>query len=114
MFTITDLSVRYGKKAVLRNLSLEVPAGSVTGIIRYNGAGKTTLFDAVYGLVDAPREAFLLDGAVLKRERTAYLTAQNFFYSKITGRDYLELFGRKNPKFDPARWKDSKAISLIS
>jgi ABC-2 type transport system ATP-binding protein len=111
MFTITNLNFGYagigkGAKAVLKGVSLEAPSGSVSGIIGYNGAGKTTLLDAIYGLIAVPREAFLLDGRTLRRESVAYLQAQNFFYSGITGRDYLELFRGKGLHVDVTDVKD--------
>lgn len=112
MFTIEGLSVGYGAKAVLRELSLATDTGTVLGVAGYNGAGKTTLLDAIYGLVDAPREAFALDGETLNRTRVAYLTSQNFFYSGITGRDYLELFAHRNPRFDIARWQKVLPLPL--
>ena len=38
---------------ILRGVSLEVPAGSMTGLIGRNGAGKTTLMKSVMGLLKA-------------------------------------------------------------
>jgi ABC-2 type transport system ATP-binding protein len=117
MFTINNLTFGYGgigkgAKAVLKGVSLEVPSASVSGIIGYNGAGKTTLLDAIYGLVAAPREVFVLDGRTLKRENVAYLQAQNFFYSGITGRDYLELFRSKGRANDLSDSSDGKRDSI--
>ncbi len=44
-YAIEGIEKSYGKKAVLRNVSLRVPAGSFVGILGLNGAGKTTLFN---------------------------------------------------------------------
>src|SRR5436309_2827362 len=38
---------------ILREVSLEVPSGSMIGLIGRNGAGKTTLMKAVMGLLKA-------------------------------------------------------------
>ena len=51
MLSIRDLSVSLASVQVLRGVSLEVPTGSMTGLIGRNGAGKTTLMKTVMGLL---------------------------------------------------------------
>jgi branched-chain amino acid transport system ATP-binding protein len=53
LLSIRDLSVSLASVQVLRGVSLEVPTGSMTGLIGRNGAGKTTLMKAVMGLLKA-------------------------------------------------------------
>ncbi len=40
------LCKRYGEVEALRGLDLQVPAGSICGLLGRNGAGKTTTIDA--------------------------------------------------------------------
>ncbi|MEC8555988.1 MAG: metal ABC transporter ATP-binding protein [Planctomycetota bacterium] len=49
--SIRDLTVAYHRKPVLWNVSLEVPSGSLVGLVGPNGAGKSTLLKAVVGMV---------------------------------------------------------------
>jgi branched-chain amino acid transport system ATP-binding protein len=47
---ISDLSAWYGEAQVLREVDLEVPAGSIVTLVGRNGAGKTTLLRCIMGL----------------------------------------------------------------
>lgn len=112
MFTINSLDVNYGKKKVLCDLSLQIDTCTIAGIIGYNGAGKTTLLNSIYGLIDVPRESFCFNGEMLKRTQTGYLESQNFFYSNITGNDYLRLFRQKNKNFNIEQWQEVFELPL--
>ncbi len=48
---LVGVSAGYGRTAVLRDVSLSVPKGSVVALLGPNGAGKTTLLRAVAGLL---------------------------------------------------------------
>jgi manganese/zinc/iron transport system ATP- binding protein len=50
---IHDLTVAYTKRPVLYGIDLEVPRGSIVGIVGPNGAGKSTLIKSVMGLLPA-------------------------------------------------------------
>ncbi len=47
---VDSLDVRYASHTVLHNASLEVEAGSISGLLGPNGSGKTTFFDVMCGL----------------------------------------------------------------
>ncbi|WP_261165453.1 ATP-binding cassette domain-containing protein [Microbacterium sp. Marseille-Q6965] len=53
------LTVRTGRgrarRALIRDVSLDIPAGSFTAVVGPNGAGKTTLAQALAGVVPPPR-----------------------------------------------------------
>jgi ATP-binding cassette, subfamily C, bacterial len=44
-----NVSFSYGKKSVLKNVSLECPVGGITVLIGPSGAGKTTIVDLIIG-----------------------------------------------------------------
>jgi branched-chain amino acid transport system ATP-binding protein len=48
---VRDLRAGYGSSTVLRNVTLEVAAGSVVCVMGRNGAGKTTLLRALMGVI---------------------------------------------------------------
>jgi ABC-2 type transport system ATP-binding protein len=45
-----DLTVRYGRTAALENVSFELPAGGIYGLLGRNGSGKTTLLSVLAAL----------------------------------------------------------------
>ena len=57
----------YGRKPVLRNLSLHVQRGEVVGLLGPNGAGKTTSFYTLVGLVAPDEGRVTFDGRDITR-----------------------------------------------
>ncbi|HVT37070.1 MAG TPA: LPS export ABC transporter ATP-binding protein [Nevskiaceae bacterium] len=57
-----NLSKSYKKRAVVRDVSLDVRAGEIVGLLGPNGAGKTTSFYMMVGLVAADGGSIELDG----------------------------------------------------
>lgn len=53
VITTQGLTKRYGMLNAVDNVTLEVPAGSICGLVGKNGAGKTTLMRIISGLVPA-------------------------------------------------------------
>lgn len=89
MIAISNLSKSYGSKQVLQNINLQFEAGKTYGIVGENGAGKTTLFKCMAGLeaYSGKVEADLLP----LKDHLGYLPTEPFFFSKITGREYIQL-----------------------
>ncbi|MDM5177371.1 ABC transporter ATP-binding protein [Massilia sp. DJPM01] len=50
VMTARGLSKRYGKSVAIDNISFEIPAGRIVGLIGPNGSGKTTTLKAALGL----------------------------------------------------------------
>lgn len=95
MIHIQNLSKSYGTRTVLNGISIQFEKGKVYGIVGENGAGKTTLFRCIAGL-----EQFdgVIDSLVQPlKNKLGYLAAEQFFFDKITGREYVQLLcnGRK-------------------
>lgn len=51
MIEITDLNVLIQRAPILRDVSMQVPKGTMVGLIGRNGAGKTTLMRSIMGLI---------------------------------------------------------------
>ena len=72
---IHDLTVSYDKKPVLWGIDLDLPVGSLTGIVGPNGAGKSTLIKSVMGLVPSNSGYVRIFNEVLDnvRDRVSYV-----------------------------------------
>ncbi|WP_183575608.1 ATP-binding cassette domain-containing protein [Mucilaginibacter sp. X5P1] len=89
MIIIESLSKSYGSHKILNNINLTFKKGTINGIVGENGAGKTTLFKCISGLEN-------FEGAVDYNNKTlknvtGYLATDLFFFSKMTGHEYLQL-----------------------
>ena len=62
MIRAEHVSVIAGERILLDDVSLEVPTGSVTGIVGPNGSGKTTLLRALIRATPVARGRITLDG----------------------------------------------------
>ena len=73
--SIHDMTVGYDGKPVLWNVDLDVPRGSLTGIVGPNGAGKSTLIKAVLQLVPTVAGEVRVFGKPYKtnRQRVGYV-----------------------------------------
>ncbi len=89
MISIKNLSKNYNKKRVLNSINLDFEKGKAYGIVGENGAGKTTLFRCISGL-----ETYkgLITSAFDKlKDHLGFLQTEPFFFSKITGKEYIQL-----------------------
>jgi manganese/zinc/iron transport system ATP- binding protein len=59
---VEGLTVAFGERRALDDVSLELPRGVVVGLIGPNGAGKTTLLRALLGLVRPSTGSVRVDG----------------------------------------------------
>ena len=67
------LTFGYGDTAVLRDISLHIPAGSSLAIVGPTGCGKSTLVNLIPRLYDAPEGALLIDGRPVREYPLAVL-----------------------------------------
>ena len=92
------LRVVRGGRLVLDDVSLEVPRGSVTGLLGPSGGGKSTMMRAVVGVqVVAGGTVHVLGrpaGVPALRERLGYVTQAPSVYGDLSVRENLRYFAR--------------------
>jgi ABC-2 type transport system ATP-binding protein len=95
---VQGLRVRRGRKLVLPGISLEVRAGTVTGLLGPSGSGKTTLIRSIVGVqIVESGEVLVLEepaGSPELRRRVGYVTQAPSVYADLTVRENLAYFAR--------------------
>ena len=97
---IENITRDFGTVRAVDGISLDVPSGSVFGLLGSNGAGKTTIINLLLGLLeltDGRIEVLGFDthtqaGEV--RTRTGALLEHPGIYEQLTAEDNLEFYGR--------------------
>ena len=92
------LSKHYGKRQVVKGLSLYVGSGEIVGLLGPNGAGKTTTFYMMVGLINPEEGRILLDHedlTLLPMYRRSllgisYLPQEPSIFRKLTVEDNLK------------------------
>ena len=62
LLTFENVSKFYGASPALQNVSLEIPAGKIVGLLGPNGSGKTTLIKLINGLLQPEQGRILING----------------------------------------------------
>lgn len=104
MLKISDINVKYGEHSVLENFSFEGNEGKIYGLMGLNGSGKTTLIKAICGIVPLNKGNIEFSNRDIRLSDIGYLETANYFFSKITGREYLKIIKWKHPDFDIDKW----------
>jgi ABC-2 type transport system ATP-binding protein len=108
VLSLNNISKSYGKIRALRDLSFDVPEGSVFGILGPNGSGKTTLLGIVTDVLKPNAGNFSWFGkpasATQRREIGTLLETPNF-YHYLSGRRNLEIAAaiKEKPRGDIER-----------
>ena len=93
----TSLVKRYGKRTVVKDVSIEVTRGEVVGLLGPNGAGKTTSFYMIVGLVPAEEGVVMLNDEeithlpmhVRARRGIGYLAQEPSVFRRLSVEDNL-------------------------
>ena len=73
LLEVRNVTKRFGGVVANRDISIEVPAGTITGMIGPNGSGKTTLFNSIAGHHPIDAGSIRFDGREISRLRSAQI-----------------------------------------
>ncbi|NNC83064.1 MAG: ATP-binding cassette domain-containing protein, partial [Flavobacteriales bacterium] len=93
-----DIVKKYGKRTVVKGVSVEVSQGEIVGLLGPNGAGKTTSFYMIVGLVTPLNGRIFLDERDITEEPmyrraqlgVGYLPQEASVFRKLTVEDNLK------------------------
>ena len=107
-----NLQKSYGKRLVVKGISIHVQPGEVVGLLGPNGAGKTTTFSMLVGLIRPNEGEVLLDGDNIThlrmyqraRRGIGYLPQELSIFRKLSVEDnikaVLEIRGLEKEEID--------------
>ncbi len=100
MIEVHNLKMKFEEKLILNIDSFEFASSTIHGVVGLNGAGKTTFFNLLAKYLKPSQGQFLLKGNRINRTEIGYLETVNYFYSNITGKEYLNMFPGSNQHFN--------------
>src|SRR4249919_2275509 len=102
------LTKRYGKQVAVDNVSFEIPAGRIIGLIGPNGSGKTTALKAILGLAPFEGELKVLgfDPSTQRDElmqQVCFIADVAILPRWLKVKDAVDFVAGVHPKFDRAK-----------
>lgn len=96
MIRVSGLTVRFGDRTVIDDISLEIAAGEVVGIMGASGGGKTTLLRCMAGLLKPTEGTVEIMGVDInrcsERERDDVMLKLGVLFQGAALFDYLNVF----------------------
>ncbi|MDO5969284.1 ATP-binding cassette domain-containing protein [Flavivirga aquimarina] len=98
LLKVTNLNKSYGKKSILKNISLECKTGEIIGVFGRNGTGKSTLLKLIFGTVKADSIIIKINSEtipqknVIPSKKIAYLPQNTFLPKEQKVRTIIPLF----------------------
>ena len=94
-----NVSISYGKRLILDNISFKINKNSIHGMLGPNGAGKSTIFNLITGLIRPRSGKIMISGEDVtnypiykrtKKFKTAYCPQYGGFFNDLTLHDNLK------------------------
>ena len=103
LVSIKDVSKKYEKKTVLKDVNLDISRGKIIGLLGKNGAGKTTLIKLINDLLTPDSGEILVNGnkiGVESKKVISYLPERTYLNKQMRVTEVLEYFSDFYDNFD--------------
>ena len=121
VISVENLTQRYGRgRIIYRDLSFEVPKGSILGLLGKNGTGKTTTINILMGFLTPQSGRCAIFGedittmTAATRARIALLLEGHVQYSFMTISQIEKFYSRFYPRWNPAAYYELMAKLKVS
>lgn len=109
MIEVRGLKKAYENFLALDGLDMNVPSGSIYGLVGPNGAGKSTTIRILTGIMRQDEGEILFDGQPVYennavKSRIAYIPDEVWFYPQANMQDMMKFYKGIFPSFDTQRW----------
>jgi branched-chain amino acid transport system ATP-binding protein len=112
LLEVRNVTKRFGGIVANRDVSLDVPAGRITGLIGPNGSGKTTLFNSIAGQHPIDGGSIRFEGREISRLRTARIARLGIVRTFQQTRVYRAMNCVQNMQISTAQAGESLASAL--
>jgi ABC-2 type transport system ATP-binding protein len=117
--SIHRLTKQYPGVTALSDLSIDIPAGSIYGLVGPNGAGKTTLIKSIVGALRPTSGSITVLGhdplgdRWTLRRRLGYMPQENALYDDLTTAQNVRFFGAAHMGGDDLDRAVDRALEFI-
>jgi len=118
MIQVQGLCKSFDGLPALNNVSINVPKGSIYGIVGPNGSGKTTLIKHIVGILIPDQGTIKIedeevwDNPAVKK-RIAYIPDDIYFFPQDSLQDMLNFYRRVYPQFNMERWQKLQPVFAL-
>lgn len=98
-----NLTMKYGKRQVLNNVSFQLDRGKIIGLLGPNGSGKTTLIKLSNGLLTPKKGDIIIDGhkvGLETKKMVSYLPERSYLDNSLKIYQIVDLFQDFYEDFD--------------
>ena len=119
MINIQNVSKYYDKFKAIDNVSIEIPKGTIHGLIGENGAGKTTLIHCLTGIYKCDEGVITIDGDNVYdnpavKSKIGYVADSNSYFPNFKVKDMVSFYKGIYQSFDENRFNELNEFFKLS
>lgn len=119
MIKVESLNKSINERAILKNINMNVPEGSIYGLIGPNGAGKTTLIKTLVDIYQPDTGTVLIDQENIhlhpeQKSKIGYVPDYLTYYANFTKKDLVKLYREVYPNWNEERYQKLNNLFIIN